>query len=407
MLSRKGQSLKPSPTLAIAAKAKELQAQGFQVISLSVGEPDWDTFAKIKEAGVEAIHAGQTKYAPSNGMPQLRTAIAHKTKDLLEVEYSPNAVTVSSGAKFILFSALQMLCDPGDEVLIPAPYWVSYPTMVELVDGVPVIVPSDESSDFKMTALQMSKMITPKTKVLVLNSPSNPTGQVYTAHELEAIATVLRQHPRIVVISDDIYNQLVFTGETVAPHILHVAPDLKDRVVIVNGVSKTYSMTGWRLGWALGPEPVIKAMSNYQSQTVSCASPFTQLAALAALQGGDGEVLHHIKDLIARRDLMVEGLNHIPGWRSGYPPGAFYVWADIRALLGRTWHGKRIDTSSDLAAALLESQKVAVVPGGESGLEGYLRLSFALGEPDLLEAVNRLRAFTAELTADAELAGRT
>jgi len=399
MLSRKALALKPSPTLAIAAKAKELAAQGHSVISLSVGEPDWDTFPAIKEAGIKAIQAGQTKYAPANGTPQLRAAIAHKTSELLGIEYKPTEVTVSAGAKFIVFAALQMLCDPGDEVLIPAPYWVSYPTMAELVDGVPVIVHSDELTGFKVHARQIESRITAKSKVLLLNSPSNPTGQVYSRAELEDIVGLLRRHPRLVVVSDDIYNQLIFTGEKVAPHILHVSPELKDRVVVINGASKTFSMTGWRIGWALGNEALIKAMSNYQSQTVSCASPFTQTATLAALQAGDQEVHDHVKQLIHRRDLFVEGLNHIPGWRAGTPEGAFYVWADIRALLGRKWHGKALRTSSDVAEALLEGQKVAVVPGGESGLEGYLRLSFALHEKDLLQAVHRLREFTEALTS--------
>jgi aspartate aminotransferase len=398
VLSKKAQALKPSPTLTIAAKAKELQAQGHQVISLSVGEPDWDTPSVIKDAGIQAIQAGQTKYAPSNGTPQLRTAIAHKTKSLLGVEYSPNEVTVSAGAKFILFSALQALVDPGDEVLIPAPYWVSYPTMVELVDGVPVIVPSDELTGFKAHAHQIEKLITPKTKILLLNSPNNPTGQMYTRQEIEDIVAMLRKHPKLIVISDDIYNQLVFNGEPVAPHILHVAPEMKSRMVLVNGASKTFSMTGWRLGWALGPEPVIKAMSNYQSQTVSCAAPFTQIAAMAGLQKCDEDTVEHVKVLQHRRDVFVGALNDVPGWRSGYPQGAFYVWADIRGLFGKTWHGTKLNNSSDVAKALLESQFVAVVPGGESGLEGYLRLSFALHERDLLEAVKRIRLFTDSLT---------
>ena len=398
MLSRKALALKPSPTLAIAAKAKELAAQGHSVISLSVGEPDWDTFADIKEAGIKAIQAGQTKYAPSNGTPQLRTAIAHKTRELLGIEYKPNEVTVSAGAKFVLFSALQMLCDPGDEVLVPAPYWVSYPTMVELVDGVPVIVASDELTGFKVTAHQIEKKITPRTKVLLLNSPSNPTGQVYTRDELEGIVGVLRRHPKLVVISDDIYNQLIFTGEKVAPHLLHIAPEMKNRVLVVNGASKTFSMTGWRIGWALGDENLIKAMSNYQSQTVSCAAPFTQTAALAAIQADEKELHDNVQLLVRRRDHFVEGLNSIPGWRAGHPQGAFYVWADIRALLGRKWHAKTLSTSSDVAEALLEGQKVAVVPGGESGLEGYLRLSFAIHEKDLQEAIRRLREFTESLS---------
>ena len=398
ILSKKAQSLKPSPTLAIAAKAKELAAQGHSVISLSVGEPDWDTFPSIKEAGIKAIQAGQTKYAPSNGTPQLRTAIAHKTSKQLGVEYKPTEVTVTSGAKFIIFAALQMLCDPGDEVLIPAPYWVSYPTMAELVDAVPVIVPSDELSGFKVHAHHIEKKITARSKVLLLNSPSNPTGQVYTREEIEDLVKLLRRHPQLVVVSDDIYNELVFTGDTVAPHLLHVAPDLKDRVVVINGASKTYSMTGWRVGWALGPENVIKAMSNYQSQTTSCASPFAQAATLEALQNTDREVKEHVQLLIKRRNAFVEALNSVPGWRSGHPQGAFYVWADIRALLGRRFHDKVLHTSSEVAEALLTSQYVAVVPGGESGLEGYLRLSFALHEVDMMEAVRRIRIFTETLS---------
>lgn len=397
MLSKKAQGLKPSPTLAIAAKAKELAAQGHHVISLSVGEPDWDTFAAIKHAGIEAIQAGQTKYSPSNGTLQLRTAIAHQTQKLIGVEYSPNAVTVSTGAKFILFSALQMLCDPGDEVLVLAPYWVSYPTMVELVDGVPVIVASDETTQFKPLASQIEAKITAKTKVLILNSPSNPSGQVYTRKEIESLALMLRRFPQIVVLSDDIYNQLVFGGESVAPHLLQVAPDLKDRVIVVNGASKTYSMTGWRLGWALGPEPVIKAMTNYQSQTVSCASPFTQAAALSAFEMCEAEVKDSVDKLHERRDLFVEALNRIPGWRAEFPMGAFYVWADVRGILGKIWRDKRLVDSAAVAGALLEDQRVAVVPGGESGVEGYLRLSFALHETDLNEAVKRIRQFTLSL----------
>jgi len=391
MLSRKARSLKPSPTLTIAAKAKELAAQGHKVISLSVGEPDWDTFAAIKAAGIEAIQSGQTKYAPSNGLPQLRAAIAQSTQKHLGVPYTANEVTVTSGAKFVLFSALQMLLDPGDEVLIPVPYWVSYPTMVELVDAKPVLVPSEEREGFKSTAARMESLVTAKTKCLLLNSPNNPSGMMYTRAEIEAVAAFLRRHPQIFVISDDIYNQLVFTGETVAPHLLHVAPDLRDRVIVVNGASKSFSMTGWRVGWALGPEPFIKAMSNYQSQTVSCASPFAQLAVAAGLREGDGEIQAHVKILRERRDLFVEALNQVPGLKCHRPDGAFYVWVDVRGWMGRAFAG-----SSDIAKALLDSQYVAVVPGVESGLEGYLRLSFALHERDLLEAVKRISLFVRE-----------
>lgn len=397
MLSKKARRLKPSPTLAIAAKAKELQAQGHQVISLSVGEPDWDTYEPIKEAGMQAIRAGVTKYAPANGIPELRAAIAAQTNKFLGTSYKATEVTVSTGAKFILFAALQALCDPGDEVLVLSPYWVSYPTMVELVDGVPVIVNSHESTHFKPLAAQIEKHITPKTKVLLLNSPNNPTGQMYTKEEIRDIAQMLMKHPKILVISDDIYNQLVFGDEQVAPHLLQAVPELKDRMILVNGASKTYSMTGWRLGWALGPEEVIKAMSNYQSQTVSCAAPFTQVAGLAGLKASDAEVREKLVELKERRDLMVQALNSVPGWRADMPLGAFYVWADIRNLMGRSFNGQHLDTSAKFATALLESQKVAVVPGAESGVEGYLRLSFALSIPELNEAIKRIRLFTEAL----------
>jgi aspartate aminotransferase len=269
--------------------------------------------------------------------------------------------------------------------------------MVELVDGKPVIVPSDELTGFKPLAAQIEKYITPKTKVLMLNSPNNPTGQMYTREEIADIAKMLKRHPKIVTISDDIYNQLVFDGSEVAPHLLQADPSLKDRVVIVNGASKSFSMTGWRIGWALGPEPLIKAMTNYQSQTVSCAAPFTQAGALAGLQYCDDEIKTGVEKLRERRDLFVEALNMVKGWRAGYPQGAFYVWADIRQLFGKSYQGKTLNNSADVAAALLDAQKVAVVPGGESGLEGYLRLSFALHETDLNEAVKRIRIFTESL----------
>lgn len=397
MLSKKARNLKPSPTLAIAAKAKELASKGHQVIALSVGEPDWDTFPAVKESGIHAIQSGQTKYAPSNGTPELRAAIALKTKNLLGIDYSPNEVTATAGAKFVIYSALQMLLDPGDEVLIPAPYWVSYPTMVELCDGVPVIVPTDERSGFKATSQHLEEKITSKTKLLLLNSPNNPTGQVYSRAEIEDIVGFMRRNKNLLVISDDIYNQLLFTNEKVAPHILHVAPDLKDRLIIINGASKTYSMTGWRMGWALGNEGLIKAMSNYQSQTVSCASPFTQMATLTALQTNDSELSGHIKELISRRNIFVEGIKSAPGWRAGVPQGAFYVWADVRGLMGKTCQGKILNSCADVAQALLEDQKVALVPGGDSGLKGYVRLSFALHERDIREAVKRIHQFSASL----------
>jgi aspartate aminotransferase len=389
MLSKRALSLKPSPTLAIAAKAKELAAQGHSVISLSVGEPDWDTFEVIKEAGIAAIKKGQTKYTPSNGILQLREAIADQTNKDFGTSYDPSEVTVTAGAKFVLFAALQALVDPGDEVLIPAPYWVSYPTMAELAGGKPIIV-----EDITKIELQ----ITDKSKVLILNSPSNPSGEVIEKAVLEKLAQVLKNHPNIVVISDDIYNRLVFDGRKLAPHLLQIAPDLRSRMIVVNGGSKTYSMTGWRIGWALGPKPVIGAMTNYQSQSVSCAAPFTQTATIEAIRRTDEDQKRAIQLLEERRNYFVSALNDVKGWKAQRPGGAFYVWADVKGLVGKSWNGKKLAGSSAIAEALLDSQKVAVVPGSESGCEGYLRLSFALGMDDLKEAVRRITMFTSQIS---------
>jgi len=397
MISKRARNLKPSPTLALAAKAKELASQGHDVISLSVGEPDWDTFAMIKAAGIQAIESGQTKYAPANGLPQLRTAIAEFTSKDLGVEYKPTQVTVTAGGKMSIFAALQVLLDPGDEAIIPAPYWVSYPTMVELADAVPQIVQCSKDTRFKLSWENLSKALTPKTKLVFLNSPSNPTGEVHSRSELEAIAKVLRTHPNLVLLSDDIYNRLIFTGERLAPHILHVAPDLKDRVVVINGASKTYAMTGWRLGWALGPQPVIDAMTNYQSQSVSCASPFTQLAAVEGLLHGDSAIREAVAVLKGRRDRIHAALRDLPGIDVQLPDGAFYLWPDISSFFGKSIGGRKLNDSKDFAQALLEDQMVAVVPGIEFGLEGHLRLSFVADEKKVLEAVKRIRQFINKL----------
>lgn len=389
--------LKPSPTLAIAARARELKEAGHDVISLSVGEPDWDTFDFVKAAGIEAIQKGDTKYAPANGILKLRTAIADKTSGQIGLEFNSQQVTVSTGAKFILFSAFQVLLDPGDEVLIPVPYWVSYPAMVELAGAKPVLVSSAKPNHFKPGSQDFAKHVNSRTKLLVLNSPSNPTGLLYSREELGDLAEFLRAHPQISVVCDDIYNELVFGEFSVAPHLLQMAPDLRDRVLVVNGASKTYSMTGWRLGWALGPQPVISAMSNYQSQSSSCASPFTQAAVITAIQHGTDMVRAKVEILKQRRDFFVYGLNAISGWHAEFPEGAFYVWADIRGLLGRRLGEVRLQNSQAVATQLLQEAKIAAVPGAESGVEGYLRLSFALHEDTLSEALQRIQAFTTEL----------
>lgn len=396
MISKRAQNLKPSPTLALAAKAKELSAQGHDVISLSVGEPDWDTFECAKSAGIKAIQEGFTKYTPSNGIPELRKAIAQQTSNDLKISYTADDVTVSTGGKFIIFSALQCAINPGDEVIIAAPYWVSYPVMVELAGGLPVIAICDESVSFKLTPAILQKHLTAKTKMLILNSPSNPTGMMYSREELAALAQVLRDHPNVVILSDDIYNRLVFSGE-LAPHILHVAPELKPRVLVMNGASKTYSMTGWRVGWALGPTAWIKAMTNYQSQSVSQAASMAQKATLKAIEDGDKELKISMRELVERKNRALELLSKMQGVRATPPDGAFYIWLDIRELLGKIYGATRLVTSSDLSAALLDSQKVAVVPGIEFGLDGFVRLSFALKSDRMVQAIERMRSFVERL----------
>lgn len=396
-LSERALALKPSPTLALAAKAKELSSQGKDVISLSVGEPDWPTFPVVAEAGIQAIQEGLTKYTPANGVPELRKAISDLTNTQLKTNYGPQQVTVTAGAKFIVFGALQVLVEKGDEVLIPAPYWVSYPTMVELADAKPIIIPTQERNRFIMTGEELARAITPKTKALILTSPSNPTGEYYNQDELKSLAEVLRKHPQVAILSDDIYNRLVFGKETAAPHLLEVAPDLKERVVVINGASKSYSMTGWRLGWALGPQNVIDAMTNYQSQSVSCAPAMVQKAGLVALQKAESDLQKSVSVLKERRDEAHKALSKIPGLTVSSPGGAFYLWPKISACFGKSYEGTRINTSSDFCKLLLEHQLVAAVPGVEFGAEGYMRISYVVSPARCLEAIQRIGQFVSRL----------
>ncbi len=396
-LSRRALALKPSPTLALAARAKDLVAKGQDVISLTVGEPDWDTFPTIKAAGIEALSKGQTKYAPSNGIPELRQAIAERTSQELDLPFTANDVTVTAGGKMVIFAAFQVLCDAGDEVIVPAPYWVSYPTMAELAEATPIIVTAGAKESFKMTPEKLEKAITPKTKVLVLNSPSNPTGEMYSKDELSGLAVVLRRHPRVVVLSDDIYNRLTLMGDELAPHLLQVAPDLKARVLVVNGASKTYSMTGWRLGWALGEKDVIGAMTNYLSQSVSCASPFTQIATLAGLKHGEGELKEAVAQLRQRAERALASLRAVPGMQVSEPKGAFYLWPSVKNYFGKSYNGQEIRGSKDFSEALLNESKIAVVPGAEFGADDYLRLSFVVSEKRWQEAMQRLTQFVSNL----------
>lgn len=396
-LSKRAQNLKTSPTLFLVAKAKELAAQGHDVISLTVGEPDWPTFKIPSEAGIEAIQKGITKYTAANGTIELRKAIAGKIKSELGMDYSAKEITVASGAKFIVFTALQMICSPGDEVILGAPYWVSYPTMVELADGVPRVIECNEQDHFKITPAKLEAAITAKTRGFLFCSPSNPTGLQYSAEELKALAEVLRKHPQIVIISDDMYNRLVFDGSRVAPHILQVAPDLRERTVAVNGGSKAYSMTGWRIGWAAGPEKLITAMGDYQSQATGSPSSISQHAALAAIQNCEPDIAEVTKILTARRASGLKALQSIPGFKTAPPDGAFYFWVDIHAHFGKSFDGKVIRTSKDFCDILLDKFYVATVPGIECGTEGFMRLSFAVSDETFLRATERMKELVAAL----------
>lgn len=397
MLSQRALSLKPSPTLQLVAKAKELSAKGHDVISLSVGEPDWPTFQAANDMGIAAIKENFSKYTATNGIPELRQAISDQIRNELNLEYSPNQVTVGTGAKFVLFSAFQMICDEGDEVIIPSPYWVSYPTMVELAQGKSVIVDCGAETQFKITPEALAKAITPKTKVFVFASPSNPTGIAYTAEELKALSVVLLKHPRVVVLTDDIYNHLMFGKRKIAPHILEVAPELKDRTLIVNGVSKSYSMTGWRIGWGVGPLDLIKCIADYQSQSTSSACSISQKAALAALQSSDADIEKANLMLKERLDLALTLLESIPLIKALRPDGAFYIWLDVSQTFGKRHDGQLIQNSRDFASLLLERYFVAAVPGLEFGAEGYLRISFAIESKRMSEALQRLKTMIEQL----------
>jgi aspartate aminotransferase len=367
----------PSITLALTAKAKALKAQGIPVLSFGAGEPDFDTPDFIKQAAIEDLQAGKTKYTDAKGGPEIIEAVRTALKRDYGLEYAANQILVSVGGKHSLYNIFQTIVEQGDEVLIPAPYWVSYPDQVIAAEGTPVIVECGPAQGFKITPEQLEKSITPRTVAFVLNSPSNPTGAVYTKDELLALAEVLRRHPHVTIISDDLYEKLVY-----APAEFHsiavLAPDLRDRTIIVNGWSKAYSMTGWRLGWLAGPAEVVKPMSNLQSHSTSNVTTFCQRAVKIALESDHKFLVEWVKDFNERRQMMIEGLRAIPGVTIDPPPlGAFYAFPDVSGLFGKTIAGKEIKGSLDFADVALEHAKVAVVPGIGFGEDRCVRLSYA------------------------------
>ena len=387
-LAKRMAMIKPSPTLAVDAKAKSMKAQGIDVIGFGVGEPDFDTPENIKNAAIKALKAGFTKYTPAGGTDELKAAVCDKFKNENGIEYTLADVLISCGAKHSLYNIFQALLDDGDEVIIPAPYWVSYPDMTYLAGAVPVSIPTTEQSGFKITPGQLKKAITPKTKMFILNSPSNPTGASYSHDDLAGLAQVLLGTD-IIVVSDEIYEKLVYDGFT-STSIATVEPRLKAQTIIVNGVSKTYSMTGWRIGYAAGPADAIKAMANIQSQSTSNPTSFAQKGAVEAMQGPQGFIAEMVEEFDRRRTYMVKRLNGIAEFSCLTPNGAFYAFPNVSGVYGKSVEGIAINNSNDFATYLLEKANVAVVAGGAFGADNNIRLSYATSMGNIEKGIDRI-----------------
>ncbi|MCP4042177.1 MAG: pyridoxal phosphate-dependent aminotransferase [Gammaproteobacteria bacterium] len=386
-LSSRVKRVKPSPTLAVTARAAELRAEGKDIIGLGVGEPDFDTPDHIKSAAKQALDDGFTKYTAVDGIPSLKRAIIDKLKRDNNLDYSPGQVIVSCGGKQCIFNLAQALLDPGDEVIIPAPYWVSYPDIMLLADAEPVILRAGIDQGFKIKPAQIEAAITAKTRLFIINSPSNPTGVCYTREELLALGKVLRQHPQVMIATDDIYEHIVW-GDKPNENILTVCPDLYDRVIILNGVSKAYSMTGWRIGYAAGPESLIRGMKKIQSQSTSNPTSISQVAAQTALEGSQAIISDMIGIFKGRHDMVLEALNGMQGVKCLPAQGAFYLFPDVREAIANL---DGIDNDVGLAEYLLQEAGVALVPGSAFGAPGYIRLSYATSDENLEKALERLR----------------
>jgi aspartate aminotransferase len=397
-IAKRLEKIKPSATLALAAKAAQLKSEGKDVIGLAVGEPDFETPLFIRDAAKKAMDEGKTKYTPVPGTPELRKAVAAKFKRENNLNYTPDQVIVGTGGKQVLYNAFMATLNPGDEVVIAAPYWLSYPEMVQLCEGKPVVVQTTPESGFKMSPQDLEKAITPSTKWVILNSPSNPTGAAYTTAELKALGEVLKKHPHVWVMTDDIYEHLVYDKFKFST-IAEVVPELYDRTLTVNGVSKAYSMTGWRIGYAAGPIELIKEMSKVQGQSTSNPSSISQAAATAALNGDQTFLDDWRTKFHERRDLVVAMLNKATGLSCAAPEGAFYVFCSCEGVIGKkTPDGKEIATDTDFCNYLLEKHNVVVVPGVEFGLSPYFRVSYALSKETLTKACERIQQACSELS---------
>jgi len=395
MLSKKALAISPSPTMAIDSKAKEMQSQGIDVIGFGAGEPDFDTPALIRDEAIKAINEGHTRYTPAAGTLELREAICNKLLADNSLSYKPNQIVVSNGAKHSLNNVLAALLNPGDEVLIPAPFWVSYPEMVRLNDGVPVVVETELANNLKATVKDLQKSLSSKSKALILNSPSNPTGQVYSKEELKAIADFCTSN-QIYVIADEIYEKLIY-GQEEHVSIASFNEKIKELTIVVNGVSKSYAMTGWRIGYTASSAEIATVMANLQSHTASNPNSIAQKATVAALKGPQDSVEEMHRAFDERRRYIFERINSLPYLKALEPHGAFYIFVSTAAAIGKSYRNSELKSSDDFSALLLENHKVAVVPGTGFGAPDYVRLSFATSMEKIVEGLNRIEAFINEI----------
>ncbi len=389
--------IKPSPTIAVTQKARELKAAGKDVIGLGAGEPDFDTPENIKQAAIKAINDGDTKYTAVDGTPALKKAIVEKFKKENNLDYTADQITVGAGGKHVIYNAMMATLNEGDEVIVPAPYWVSYPDIVLLAGGKPIVMECDEKQSFKINPSDLEKFITPKTKWIILNSPSNPTGACYSENDIREIAKVLEKHPHVYILSDDIYEHVTYEGFkffTIAQ-----IEGLKERVLTMNGVSKAYSMTGWRIGYAAGPKEIIKAIAKIQSQSTTNPSSISQAASVEALSGTQDFIKIRADSFQERRDFVVKALNDIDGIECLNPDGAFYVFPSCKGLMGKKdTNGKEIKSDTDFVQSLLENSGIAVVQGSAFGLEGFFRISYATSMDNLKKALEKISSFCKSLS---------